>query len=246
MARPSSSFIVGGIYFKKCPACGTDKPHSEYYSEAGRAHGIKAICKICSTSKAAKWNKDNHERHASNLVKWKAENQDRHAETQRVYHDVNREKKRLAAHLWYINNRDRALANRVAYRVAHKEDELRKMREYWSNNRAMYLAKASRRRAANIASYRPFDEELLKLVEMEAFDLAFLRESITGFKWHVDHIIPITSIRIHSLGGRMIPLSRFCGPKFPILCGFHNEYNLAVIPASENVSKSNRRWPDMP
>lgn len=51
------------------------------------------------------------------------------------------------------------------------------------------------------------------------------REAESGTAWHVDHIVPLKS---------------------PLVCGLHCEANLAVIPASENCSKRNRYWPDMP
>ena len=58
-----------------------------------------------------------------------------------------------------------------------------------------------------------------EFVTKEATNLAKLREEITGFKWHIDHIIP--------LQGRNV-------------CGFHVWSNLQVIPAVQNLSKGNK------
>lgn len=58
----------------------------------------------------------------------------------------------------------------------------------------------------------------------EAYHFARFREKVCGGKWHVDHIVPINH---------------------PLVCGLHVEHNLQVIPASENMRKSNRHWPNM-
>lgn len=56
----------------------------------------------------------------------------------------------------------------------------------------------------------------------EIYDLARRRTEVTGFKWSVDHIVPMKS---------------------DLVCGLHVEHNLRVIPHVENISKKNRHWP---
>lgn len=64
-----------------------------------------------------------------------------------------------------------------------------------------------------------WDKEFTDFVTIEAYDLAKLRNKVTGIKWHVDHVIPL------------------CGKS---VCGLHVWNNLKVIPASENLRKGNR------
>ena len=59
----------------------------------------------------------------------------------------------------------------------------------------------------------------------EIYDLARGRTKVMGVKWQVDHIVPL---------------------KNDLVCGLHVEQNLRVVLATENRSKKNRYWPDMP
>lgn len=58
--------------------------------------------------------------------------------------------------------------------------------------------------------------ELDELVFLEACDVRNRRKELTGFDWHIDHIVPIN---------------------YKNACGLHNAFNLQVVPASWNLKK---------
>jgi len=87
------------------------------------------------------------------------------------------------------------------------------------------LVYGAKRRALERNAYKPNDIELFSILESELRSLSKVRERETGVKWHVDHIIPLKSKKV---------------------CGLHNEFNLRLIPAIDNIRKRNLFWPDMP
>lgn len=78
-----------------------------------------------------------------------------------------------------------------------------------------------RKRAKDLATPLWANREKMVLIYQAAKEIS----SATGVKHHVDHIVPLKS---------------------DLVCGLHNEFNLRVIPAAENLRKHNRYWPDQP
>lgn len=93
-----------------------------------------------------------------------------------------------------------------------------KQREYYRKNKQYYITKGYLR-AKGVQKAKPawLTEEHKFMLE-EIYDLRRLRTELTGVEHHVDHIVPL---------------------KGKTCCGLHVPWNLQVIPASENLSKSN-------
>ena len=104
---------------------------------------------------------------------------------------------------WRINNPEKAKQIEKRYIKKHLPSLIAK-------NRKRFCGKIQRTPKWLTAN----DSWMMK----EAYHLAALRTKITGFKWHVDHIVP--------LQGKLVS-------------GFHTPYNLQVIPAVENKRKGN-------
>ena len=105
---------------------------------------------------------------------------------------------------WLATNKDKTSAHKKTYRQNHSD---------------VVLANNAKRRTSKQKRNAKWDIELTDLVVVEAYHLCELRENITGFSWHVDHVIP--------LNGKVVS-------------GLHVWNNLAVIPAAQNLSKGNR------
>jgi len=137
---------------------------------------------------------------------------------------------------WRKENPGRARGNWRRYALSHPERLKEKQRRWRDLNKA-HIAKTDGVRVAAWVRENP-DRAKANRARHRAAKLraapawadrdeiaAIYKASIAlGPDFHVDHIIP--------LQGRTV-------------CGLHCEANLQIIPASVNISKHNRRWPDM-
>ena len=138
---------------------------------------------------------------------WVAENREQHARNTLRWAKANLDKHYASISKWAKENRATRRAAEAAWKLRNP------------GKRASFFAK---RRALKVRATPMWANEFFI---SEAYHLAALRTKVTGFPWHVDHIVPLMS---------------------KIVCGLHVENNLQVIPGHVNASKSNRHWPEMP
>lgn len=134
----------------------------------------------------------------------------------------NKERKAAHSKTWALKNPKRQAEIKRAHYERNLDAHIAKRKAWAEKNRTYFVAKCAERRGHRFKAtpgWADFDE-------IEAFYADAARLSIeTGYPWHVDHAVPLKS---------------------KLVCGLHCESNLRVIPASENLSKCNRYWPDMP
>ena len=144
------------------------------------------------------------------------ENQKRLA---REWYLRNREKSIERAREWNAENPDKRKQYRDKWREANRDQHNAINRAWNAKNQHVKTALEGKRRAAKMQrTPKWLSSDDLFIIE-EAYHLAKLRTELTGILWHVDHILP--------LQGKTVS-------------GLHVPTNLQVIPATENLKKSNR------
>ena len=157
-------------------------------------------------------------RKQNSLKSYFSNHEDRKAKNMEHY------KKRKAANpdLWvavYAKNRDVSLAASKAYYASNAEERRAKQRLWSKTNRGTANALGKhyklKKRNATPAWLSEFDLLAMKC----KYQVAAMLNKHGVEAWHVDHIVPIRGKDV---------------------CGLHVPWNLQVIPAKDNLAKSNR------
>jgi len=120
---------------------------------------------------------------------------------------------------WYRRNKQDVDQRVNAWMSANPERASEIKRRWRKAHPDLCTKHAMDRKAKQISATPSWLSELEKLWMREIYDLAKHRQARFGGKWHVDHIIP--------LRGKTV-------------CGLHVPWNLQVIPANDNLRKSNK------
>lgn len=120
---------------------------------------------------------------------------------------------------YHQKNKEIIAIAKKQYRLNNPDVIAASQRKWQQNNRdKAYSANARYRSSAKEATPSWTNKEAIAGM----YKLAAIFNSI-GINLHVDHIVPLKSDKV---------------------CGLHTEDNLQLLPATENISKGNRHWPD--
>lgn len=154
------------------------------------------------------------------------------------YRKINKTKIAAAKKNCYIKNIDHVKKRASNYYELNKSEILRYAKQYrdsnkiavslckkkcYAENPELYSSIKARRRAAKLQALPKWlTKEQLEQIK-ELYTCAQMFKLYTGQEYHVDHIVPLQGENV---------------------CGLHVPWNLQVIPAKENLSKSNKLQED--
>lgn len=137
-------------------------------------------------------------------------------DAQKSRNAANPEANRKKVSEWRKANPERVLAGRREWFRNNREQSNAYQRDWARRNSGTRAACCARRKASKIRATP-------KWADQSKITLIYKAAAETGM--HVDHVVPLQS---------------------KLVCGLHCEANLELLPVAENMSKSNRHWPDMP
>jgi hypothetical protein len=205
---------------KVCTKCFQEKEVS-YFSKSKRGkHGVGATCKQC----VSVYYRNNNKTIKARVKKYYEQNHESGLAQRKLYYQQNKEVVLSKQKLYSQRNKETIALKRGQYHKIYyeqnKERITNKNNQWRKSNLDKCNTYSAAYRASKMCATPPWaDQDMIADLYKRASKL-----SCDEIKYHVDHIVPLQS---------------------DVVCGLHCEANLQLLLASDNISKSNRWWPDM-
>lgn len=158
----------------------------------------------------------NPEKKSSAYRKWRLANPEKVAERKARYAKLNPEKMKAAGARYHALNSEKINERKRKAREDNPESGRSSCKKWSLENKEKKAEINHRRRAMEKSAIPDTFGEFDKFVIQEAYEMAKRRFQMTGYKWHVDHMIPLAK------------------------GGLHEATNIQVIPAKMNVQKRDK------
>lgn len=138
----------------------------------------------------------------------------------KLYYQENKEIAKAQRKVRYYKNQDRAKKESRNWYHSNKERAAESRKKWLENNRGKANAIKKKYKLAKLSAMPSWLTELDELIINEYYERA-AKMSNDLIKFHVDHIVPLQGTNVS---------------------GLHVPWNLQVLEASKNISKSNKLW----
>jgi hypothetical protein len=166
-----------------------------------------------------RWAASNKEKNSARKKEHYKNNKNKISERRKKLYEQNKELHSKRKKDWYWKNKEKSNQRSKEYRKENLDRLRQKDRDYTKSNLDKVNAKSAKRRASkHNATPNWLTADQLKDIQ-SYYSQAKNLEVLTGENYHVDHIIPL---------------------KGKDVCGLHVPWNLQVIKAKDNLSKSNK------
>lgn len=140
-------------------------------------------------------------------------------ETSKRDYDTNRTMRLAQKRKAYADDPDKFAQRNRNFYARNSEEFSERNRAYYLKNVDVFVAREAERRARRLQATPKWLSKKHRDWMTALYAIARLRSRIEGVEYHVDHIVP--------LKGRNV-------------CGLHVPWNLRIILATDNLSKSNK------
>lgn len=204
---------------KTCSKCREEKSMDMFHNSSTNKDGKQRTCKQCRSNYSKAWAKANPEKKRERDRKYRENNPEWVKNYYSKYYEENRDKQLAYSKQFQQDNKEHFQAYRAAYYEANKERMSAYQAEYRANNKDKHAQSEAKRRATKLNATPSWLTEDDHDVIGWIYEMREERTKATGVAHHVDHIVPLQGNDV---------------------CGLHVWWNMQLLPASENISKSNK------